>query len=509
LLALGQLSQQIAMAANTLDQWLERGEDDATWVLTSSFVILTMQSGFGLLESGYMPEEFTVNIMMKNAVDVIFGGAAYWLLGYGLSYGDSIGGFMGGNRFAVNTGVDLEKVDHSTLDEKSDYFSHYIFQFTFAATATTIVSGCVAGRMKFTAYCVSSFISIIIYCIAAHWVFHHDGWLNKLGAVDFAGDGPVHLLGAINGMVGTLMLGPRGNWREKKVRTTDGRGENVIFGLFLLWWGWLGFNCGSTFGITGSKWLVASRVAVTTITASIGGGLYSVAFTLWQHRADGHIIKHGVVVNGVLAGLVSVTSGCSGVNPAESLFIGAVGACLSELTNQGLYKAKVFDDPVGAFGVHGTAAVWGLVAAGLFVDNSLLGAAPESGLFHGGSFKVLAINLLSAVAIAVWTLITGFLQFKLIDLTIGLRATEEEERLGFDWSEHRVKKRHREELAQLKSEIEELQRWRDASGKLDEEDFTAYKKLLNGGNGPTVMDFPSESTVADTGCFNLKAPPGA
>jgi len=410
-----------------------------------------------------------VNIMMKNAVDVIFAGFCYWLVGYGISHGTSIGGVIGSDLFCLNTGLDLASLEGVTdFDAIVDWFSHYIFQFTFAATATTIVSGAVSGRMKFVAYCMSSFFSTIIYCVAAHWVFNREGWLKKLGAVDFAGDGPVHLLGAVNGAVGTVMLGPRADWLSD---ANESGAANSIFGLFLLWWGWLGFNCGSTFGITGSKWIVAARVAVTTISSSVGGGLFAVGFSLFQNRKIGVVVHHGCVVNGVLAGLVAVTASCSAVSPAEAVFIGMVGALVSELTNQGLRKFQVLDDPVGALGVHGTSAIWGLVAGGLFIDSSMFGGPKESGLFHGGGFKLLAVNALSCVVIILWTIFASMISFKIIDLTIGLRATAEEERLGFDWSEHNIKKKHREELAKLKSRIKDLQDWKDSSGKLAGDDL--------------------------------------
>jgi len=237
--------------------------------------------------------------------------------------------------------------------------------------------------------------------------------------------------------------------------------------LFLLWWGWLGFNCGSTFGITGSKWIVAARVAVTTITSSVGGGLFAVFFSLWQNRKEGVIVHHGCVVNGVLAGLVAVTASCCAISPAEACIIGAVGAACSEGCNLLLRGRKLIDDPVGAVGVHGASAIWGLVAAGLFVDRNMLGGdqlTKYSGLFHGGGFRLLGVECLTAVVLILWTIFASTISFFIIDKTIGCRGTAEDERLGFDWSEHRIKKKHREELAKLKSRIKELQTFRDSSG---------------------------------------------
>jgi len=475
---LGQWSQNSAMSKTFglegLDLWLKIGENDATWVLTSSFVILTMQSGFGLLESGCMPEKFVVNIMMKNVVDVVFGGFSYWLIGYGLSYGTSWNGFCGSDLFILNESIDIKTVAPEALEDAVDYFSHYIFQFTFAATATTIVSGCVAGRMKFTTYCLFSFLNTFVYCVPAHWVWHGDGFLFGMGAVDFAGDGPVHLLGAVNGLVGTMLLGPRIGWPGNV--ETGGGTANCIFGLFLLWWGWLGFNCGSTFGISGSKWLIASRVAVTTINASVGGGLFAVGLSLWQHRKDGLIVEPGMLSNSVLAGLVGITGGCAAVTPAEALFMGAVAAAFSELTNQGFAKMEWLDDPVGAIGVHGSAAMWGLISIGLFADSTLLGGPDDSGIFHGGSFKLLGVQVLTVVLMILWTIPTSWILFKILDWTMHIRATHEAETLGFDWSEHRVKSRNEEDARKLLIEIEELERYRDFKmGKLPEDAIAAQK----------------------------------
>jgi len=178
-------------------------------------------------------------------------------------------------------------------------------------------------------------------------------------------------------------------------------------------------------------------------------------------------VKHGCVVNCVLAGLVAVTASCCAITPAEALIIGAVGAAVSEATNIGLRRKQLLDDPVGAIGVHGASAIWGLVAAGLFVNSSMLGAdqfSKNSGLFHGGGVKLLGVECLTAVVLIVWTILASACSFKIIDLTIGCRATAEEERLGFDWSEHRIRKKHREDLAKLKTRIKDLQNFRDSSG---------------------------------------------
>ena len=229
--------------------------DDATWILTSAFIIFTMQSGFGLLESGLVSRRNEVNIMVKNAVDVIFGGLAYWMFGFAFSFGKDKGsnGFLGVGMFFTDEGEAT----------KGDVFSLYFFQLSFATTATTIVSGALAERTNLKAYIVFSFLNTLTYCFPAHWIWASNGWLKKLGAIDIAGASAVHIVGGSSGLVATLYLGPRigrfDKLHSEKPFIDMASPTNVILGTFMLWWGWLGFNCGSTFGITGWKWKLAAR----------------------------------------------------------------------------------------------------------------------------------------------------------------------------------------------------------------------------------------------------------
>ena len=229
--------------------------DDATWILTSAFIIFTMQSGFGLLEAGMVSRKNESNIMVKNAMDVIYGGLAYWLFGLGLSFGRGNGstGLNGFDRFLAD----------ADDDEMGHVFAKYFFQLSFATSATTIVSGTMAERVELKAYIVFSFVNTLTYCFPAHWVWEPKGWLYQLGAIDVAGCGPVHLVGGFSGLVATLFLKPRhgvfAKSRRFGRRNMVASPTNVMLGTFMLWWGWLGVNCGSTFGITGDKWKLASR----------------------------------------------------------------------------------------------------------------------------------------------------------------------------------------------------------------------------------------------------------
>ncbi|CAE7864984.1 amt-2 [Symbiodinium necroappetens] len=220
--------------------------DDATWVLTSSFCILTMQSGFGMLEMGSSSKGHEVNIVLKNIFDVVCGAMAYYMVGYGLSYGEPSNWFVGQGDFFVDAN-DGDHMDTGLIH------SRYIFQFSFAATSTTIVSGCLAMRCRFLVYCFYSFYSVIVYAFVAHWEWAPNGWLKQLGVHDFAGSGAVSLLGAMNGLIGILWLGPRLGRFDGTRLSTDFKPSSpttILFGLFMLWWGWIGFNCGSSFGIT-------------------------------------------------------------------------------------------------------------------------------------------------------------------------------------------------------------------------------------------------------------------
>ena len=406
--------------------------DDATWVLTSSFVILTMQSGFGLLEMGSSMPGFEVNIMVKNVMDVVFGALAYWLVGYGLSYGRPSNPFCGMGDFCPN--------DPYSTTEAGLMYSQYIFQFSFAATATTIVSGAIAMRMKFGVYVVYSSYAVIIYAFVAHWIWAEDGWLNTLGVHDFAGGGPVHLLGGMNGLIAILFIGPRTGYFKRRRNRQDfapASPASTLFGLFMLWWGWIGFNCGSTFGITGSKWLVATRAAIITINASAAGGATALFYTLRKTKGKQVRVHH--IVNGILGALVATSPTCAVVHTWEALIIGSIGAIVSNLGNT-LVKRFRIDDPVGAVGVHMGGAIWGLVAVGQFADGDMPGVDVMNGLFRGGGLKLLGLQVLAIVSIIAWSVvtITPFYYFLGVYLSkgewrnprIGLRLSEEHEMEG-------------------------------------------------------------------------------
>ncbi|XP_062583260.1 putative ammonium transporter 3 [Saccostrea cucullata] len=403
--------------------------DDATWILTSSFIIFTMQSGFGLLEAGCISSKNEVNIMVKNAVDVVFGGLSYWMIGFGLSFGDDeySNPFCGIGYFFVDT----------TDEHMGILYSTFVFQMSFATTATTIVSGAMAERTKMTAYIIFSFFNTLIYCIPSHWEWAANGFLRTLGVVDVAGAGAVHLVGGISALVATIILRPRIGRYDNGIKPPPlGNPVSALIGMFMLWWGWLAFNCGSTFGISGGKWKLAAKSAVVTLNGSIGGGAIGILISYIRFKGKYDI---SCIVNSVLGSLVSITGACAVIRPWEALVVGALGGALSLMSIHVLDKLKI-DDPVGASSVHGTCGIWGLLAVGLFarydpLENTTMG---RSGVFHGGGFYLLGVQLLAVVVISVWSAVLSLVVLMILKFTVGLRLSVDQELMGADYSEHMI-----------------------------------------------------------------------
>ncbi|XP_064620897.1 putative ammonium transporter 3 isoform X1 [Lineus longissimus] len=407
---------------------------DAIWILSSTFIIFTMQSGFGLLESGSVTPKNEVNIMVKNAADVIFGGFTYWIFGYAFSFGEDepiTNFFCGWGNFFVH-------VENET--DIGWVYSKFFFQASFATTATTIVSGAMAERIKLEAYIVFSLLNTFVFCFPAHWVWGGQGWLANLGVIDIAGAGPVHLVGGVTGLISTLMLKPR-HGRFDSVRAPPmGSPTNAVLGMFMLWWGWLGFNCGSTFGISGSKWKLAARSAVATITASMAGGIVGMTFSYIVKKRKFDV---ALMINGILGSLVGITGYCALAQPWEGFVIGSVGGLIG-VTGDLLLDHLKIDDPVGVVPVHCLGGIWSLLAVGLFTRQDALRPllkvqrTNDTGLFHGGGFRLLGVQTLAVLSISAWTIVVAFIFLKLIDLTIGLRLSLEHELLGADIVEHDI-----------------------------------------------------------------------
>jgi Amt family ammonium transporter len=391
------------------------------WVLIAAFLVFLMQAGFGMVEAGFIRSKNAANVLMKNVLDFCFAALGFFVFGYAIMYGGD-GSFMGYQGWAL-VGVE-SPVDGLPLE------AFWLFQAVFAGTVATIVSGAVAERMRFVAYLAYSFvISAFIYPVVGHWVWG-GGWLANLGFHDFAGSTVVHAVGGFTALIGAAMIGPRiGRFNA------DGSGNPIsghslplaMLGVFILWFGWYGFNAGSTLGM-GDPWSVA-HVAITTTLAASAGSIASMTFA-W--------IKYGkpdltLALNGALGGLVSITAPCAVVGTWEAIVIGGIGGIFVILGIEWLNRIRV-DDPVGAFPVHGVCGIWGTLAVGIFGQAAL--GAPADGLLFGGGFGQLAVQALGVVACLGFIAVAMFIVFKLIDLTIKLRVSEETELRGLDSDEH-------------------------------------------------------------------------
>jgi len=375
---------------------------DEVWLVLAAALVMLMQAGFTLVEAGFTRAKNTGNIIMKNFMDFSVGALTYWAFGFALAYGGStLGGFIAYG--------DLFFFDDPALA------STWFFQVVFAATAATIISGAVAGRVKFNAYLIyTPFITGLIYPIATHWVWDSNGWLAKMGFVDFAGSGVVHMLGGTAALAGVLVLGPRiGRFgADGKPRAIPGHSLTLgALGVFILWFGWYGFNAGSTLAAVGEN--IAYPAVTTTLAATAGA--VGAMITAWFVVGKPDV---GFTINGVLAGLVGITAGTASISFGLAVVTGLVAGAIMVFAVI-TFERLGLDDPVGAISVHGVAGLWGLIAVALFSGDASIG-----------------VQLVGAAAIIAWAFGTSWLVFKAIDITIGMRVSPEEERLGLDRSEH-------------------------------------------------------------------------
>ena len=390
---------------------------DTVWVLLAAMLVFIMQAGFSLVEAGFGRTKNTANILMKNLLDFCTGTMLFWLIGFGLMFGPSVGGFIGIPEFAGFAGWEGGIPKEAFL----------VFQTMFCATAATIVSGAVAGRTKFHAYlmyCVA--ISALVYPVSGHWTWG-GGWLAGLGFHDFAGSAVVHSVGGWIALVGAAMVGARiGKYRNGKVYALPGHSLTIAtLGVFLLWFGWFGFNPGSQLGASGRDNAVAiSSVFLTTNIAAAAGGL-SALLTAWARYGKPTL---SLSLNGVLAGLVGVTAGCDLVSPFGAAMIGVICGVAMVFAVSFFDNVVRIDDPVGAISVHGVCGTLGTILTGLF--------ATEAGLFYGGGAGFLGIQVLGALVTAAWALVMALIIFSIIKKTVGLRVDRRVEEEGLDVYEH-------------------------------------------------------------------------
>lgn len=392
---------------------------DTVWVALCAALIFQMEGGFALLEAGFVRSKNSVSIIAKVMIDIMFGGLAFYAVGFGIAYGTSNGWWAFG--FGIlSQDLGLKLTISNTL--------FWFIQMGFAVAAISIVSGGVAERVKMWAYAIFVIIfCAILYPLAANWVWNPNGWLATKGFNDFAGSAAVHTMGGFAALAGAIILGPRINKYNSDGSINPIPGHNLTLaavGAFILWFGWFGFNPGSTLAAVG-KWELIGSVATNTFLASAAGGISTMIYTqFWYRKVD-----ITMVINGVLAGLVAVTAGCNVVSPNSAIIIGLVAGILVDVAVVNIDKLKI-DDPVGAIAVHGVNGIFGTLAVGLF--------SIDKGLLTTGQADLLGVQAIGVLVIAVFSFVTSYAVFAILNKTIGMRITRIEEQAGIDAVEYGV-----------------------------------------------------------------------
>lgn len=400
LLAVGLLLPGVALAGES------NAANDMVWLATASALVFLMQAGFALLESGMTRSKNALNVVMKNYMDVCFGSLIFWALGYGIMFGLNSSGWFGTDGFFLNS------AEGST-------WGFMLFQMMFAATAATIASGAMAERTSYNAYLIGAVvITGFIYPVFGSWVWNSDGWLAKMGFIDFAGSTVVHSVGAWCALAGVLVVGPRLGRFDKAGKPREIRGHNltlVALGGFILWFGWFGFNGGSTVAAD----VQIGLINLNTQLAASAGAVGTMLVALISRRP----ILLTETVNGSLAGLVGITAGCATMVPGHAIVTGLVAGVIASLGAALLLRMRI-DDVVGAIPVHGFAGVWGTLAAGIFFVDDPFNSAR------------IIVQVLGVVSAFMWTFSIALVTYLIIAMTMGLRASAIHEQRGLDLSEH-------------------------------------------------------------------------
>ena len=386
---------------------------DTVWVSICAAIIFLMEGGFALLEAGFVRSKNAMSIIAKVFIDITFGGLAFFMIGFGIAYGTSNGWF------AFDTGITENDLGLGlTVSNKLFWF----IQLGFAIAAISIVSGAVAERMKVWAYVLYVIIFCsVMYPLAANWVWNPNGWLALRGFNDFAGSAAVHAMGGFAALAAAIVLGPRLGKYDQNGKAVAIPGHNLplaAVGGFILWFGWFGFNPGSTLGAVGN-WELIGTIATNTFLASAAGGVSTIFYTYFKYGQ----IDITMTINGVLAGLVAVTAGCNVVDSGSAIIIGLIAGVLVDMAVLYIDKIKI-DDPVGAIAVHGVNGLFGTIAVGLF--------ASEDGLFFGGNTDLLVTQALGVLVIGSFSFIVTFIIMKIMKKTIGIRVNRSEESAGID-----------------------------------------------------------------------------
>lgn len=412
---------------------------DTIWVLFTAFLVFFMNLGFAMVESGLCRAKNTVNILAKNFIVFAIASVAFWIIGFGLMYGNG-NDFIGLKGLFFANGLDASPL---TGDEYSGVYSalswtgvplwaKFFFQLVFAGTAATIVSGAVAERIKFPSFIIFSFILVgILYPTTGHWIWG-GGWLQKLGFFDFAGSSVVHSVGGWAALAGVILLGSRlGKYRpDGSVKPIMGHNLSMVtLGGLVLWFGWFGFNPGSTMGVGDGK--AIAHIAVTTNTAA-ATAILSSTLVSWILMKKPDL---SMIVNGALAGLVAITAPCAFVSIPSSAIIGLIAGILVVFAVLMFDKLRI-DDPVGALSVHLVNGIFGTIAIGLFAQDGITGTGTGNGLLFGGGLKLLGIQVLGVLAVGIFTFGLAIIAWLIIKLILGIRVSRDEELAGLDIGEH-------------------------------------------------------------------------
>jgi Amt family ammonium transporter len=415
---------------------------DTAWVLFTAFLVFFMNLGFAMVESGLCRAKNSVNILAKNFIVFAIASLSFWLVGWGLMFGNGNpfigleGVFFAGGADNSPAMGDAYQGAYKALNWTGvPMWAKFFFQLVFAGTAATIVSGAVAERIKFKSFIVFSFILVaVMYPITGHWIWG-GGWLQSLGMFDFAGSSVVHSVGGWAALAGVILLGPRlGKYRaDGSVNPIFGHNMSMVtLGGLVLWFGWFGFNPGSTMGVGDGS--AIAHVAVTTNTAA-ATAIISSTIMSWviQKKPD-----LSMIINGALAGLVAITAPCAFVSVKSAAVIGLIAGVLVVLAVIMFDKLKL-DDPVGALSVHLVNGIFGTLAVGLFAQDKITGTATGNGLFFGGGMKLLGAQAIGVLAVGAFTFIVAFAVWFVIKLVMGIKVSREEEIQGLDLGEHGMK----------------------------------------------------------------------
>ncbi len=430
LAALGLANPVAAQEAGESVAYLSQPTANIIWLLLTGFLVFFMQAGFAMVETGLTRAKNASNIMMKNLMDFSLGALAFWAIGYCIMYGANGNNIFGWDGSFLLLGSSSGGQDMATS-------AGWFFQVVFAATAATIVSGAMAERTHFVAYCAYSLlISALLYPTTGHWIWG-GGWLADMNMRDFAGSTVVHSVGAWAALAGCILIGPRIGKYGRNGRVNVIPGHNLplsALGVFILWFGWYGFNPGSTLAAVDG----VAHVAVTTTLAAAAGACSAMLTTwFWFKKPD-----LSMTLNGTLAGLVAITAPCASVSLGSSVLIGLIAGVLVIASCVFIERKLKIDDPVGAISVHGVNGAFGTLAVGLFGQRSIdimywgEETAITDGLFYGGGFHQLGVQALGVVAVFLTVFVCAYIVFAILKATVGLRVKPEDEVAGLDVSEH-------------------------------------------------------------------------